>query len=329
LRQSGPVADENRFQFSTKRKERTVGVDLFEYRVRRADVGWLSRDPIAERGGINLFEFVGSNPVDQFDTDGQLTIRLPVIGPINIHLPTLPTQIPWPSIPTDIHWPSFPDDIHWPTSPSIPVRPRLPRPRLPVLTRSTSLCGCGPDITEALDSTLQDVDRAFDKWDEQTQINSCMSLYIPPRAIFNEWDMEPLFTEGYPMSGEAECARTYTVKGSCFWAGSINYALWGRVNKICHNKLSARRPPPYNNLWGLGMALGAANINKGLQGGISVLSGGSVVDAAKYLVTADLMTTYGYTGYLPPSLGMGPACSASTATKSKHLEWQWLPGKSF
>jgi hypothetical protein len=49
-RATGPVANENRFQFSTKRCDRTTDLQLYEYRARRTDLAWLSRDPIEELG---------------------------------------------------------------------------------------------------------------------------------------------------------------------------------------------------------------------------------------------------------------------------------------
>lgn len=33
---------------------------------------WLNRDPIAERGGINLHSFVLNSPADRFDPDGRI-----------------------------------------------------------------------------------------------------------------------------------------------------------------------------------------------------------------------------------------------------------------
>src|ERR1035441_1916421 len=41
---------------------------------------WLSRDPIGERGGINLYGFVGNNPIsriDLFGLDGQQAVLSP------------------------------------------------------------------------------------------------------------------------------------------------------------------------------------------------------------------------------------------------------------
>jgi RHS repeat-associated protein len=41
---------------------------------------WPSRDPIAEAGGINLYEYVGNDPIDKIDPTGELNPgRIPVI----------------------------------------------------------------------------------------------------------------------------------------------------------------------------------------------------------------------------------------------------------
>jgi hypothetical protein len=37
---------------------------------------WLSRDPIQENGGINLYDYVGDNPVDRVDPMGTSSIGL-------------------------------------------------------------------------------------------------------------------------------------------------------------------------------------------------------------------------------------------------------------
>ncbi|MGJ0515073.1 MAG: RHS repeat domain-containing protein, partial [Methylomicrobium sp.] len=48
-----------------------TGLALAPYRAYDADIGrWLSRDPIGERGGINLYNYVGNNPINAIDTLG-------------------------------------------------------------------------------------------------------------------------------------------------------------------------------------------------------------------------------------------------------------------
>ena len=44
---------------------------------------WLNRDPIAEKGGLNLYGFVGNGPVNGADHLGMRSLRpLPIVRPI-------------------------------------------------------------------------------------------------------------------------------------------------------------------------------------------------------------------------------------------------------
>ncbi|PYL63716.1 MAG: hypothetical protein DMF25_09645, partial [Verrucomicrobia bacterium] len=46
-------------------------LDFATYRVYDPNLGrWISRDPIEEDGGINLYEYVGSNPLSRIDPFG-------------------------------------------------------------------------------------------------------------------------------------------------------------------------------------------------------------------------------------------------------------------
>ena len=72
IRISGPAAALNPFRFSTKRIDNTTDFVIYEYRVYSPCTGrWLSRDPIEERGGRNLYGFVGNKPISEFDLNGQ------------------------------------------------------------------------------------------------------------------------------------------------------------------------------------------------------------------------------------------------------------------
>lgn len=52
-------------------KERIANIVDFGYRFYRPDLGrWLTRDPIRESGGLNLYGYVGNNPVNNFDEYG-------------------------------------------------------------------------------------------------------------------------------------------------------------------------------------------------------------------------------------------------------------------
>ena len=63
IRATGPMAEANPFRFSTKYQDAETDLLYYGYRYYRADTGrWLSRDPIMEHGGLNLYGFVLNNP---------------------------------------------------------------------------------------------------------------------------------------------------------------------------------------------------------------------------------------------------------------------------
>jgi RHS repeat-associated protein len=66
IRATGPAAAENVFRFSAKYTDAESGLLYYGYRYRNL-VCWLSRDPIEESGGLNLYGFlrnVGDQKVD-------------------------------------------------------------------------------------------------------------------------------------------------------------------------------------------------------------------------------------------------------------------------
>ena len=71
IRISGPAATLNPCRFSTKRTDPTTDLVLYEYRAYNPIIGrWLSRDPIGEKGGKNLFAFVDNDGINFWDDLG-------------------------------------------------------------------------------------------------------------------------------------------------------------------------------------------------------------------------------------------------------------------
>jgi RHS repeat-associated protein len=71
LRATGPMAEANPFQFSTKYRDAETGLLYYGYRYYIPSTGrWPSRDPIEEEGGRNLFGFVGNSPISSWDLIG-------------------------------------------------------------------------------------------------------------------------------------------------------------------------------------------------------------------------------------------------------------------
>ena len=80
------------FQFSTKRYLADVGLNYYGYRFYSSAIGrWMSRDPLGEEGGINLYGFVLNDPVNGIDPFGLWTFEVGIsmngqIGPINVNV---------------------------------------------------------------------------------------------------------------------------------------------------------------------------------------------------------------------------------------------------
>ena len=67
----GELAGENPFQFSTKYTDFETDLVYYGYRYYSPDLGrWISRDPIEEQGGFNLYAFVNNDPVNKFNILG-------------------------------------------------------------------------------------------------------------------------------------------------------------------------------------------------------------------------------------------------------------------
>lgn len=72
LTSTGPYADSNNYRYSTKPQDPATGHYNYGYRHYNPTTGsWLTRDPIAENGGLNLYGFVGNNPIGSHDVLGQ------------------------------------------------------------------------------------------------------------------------------------------------------------------------------------------------------------------------------------------------------------------
>jgi RHS repeat-associated protein len=68
LRRSGVQAENNPWRFSTKWTDRETGMSYYGYRFYDPRNGrWLSRDPIGQQGGMNLYGFVGNDGVNRRD----------------------------------------------------------------------------------------------------------------------------------------------------------------------------------------------------------------------------------------------------------------------
>ncbi len=71
IAQAGPMAQTNRYRFSSKEYHEPSGLYYYGYRFYSTELQrWLNRDPIAENGGINLYGFAGNQPSGRIDLYG-------------------------------------------------------------------------------------------------------------------------------------------------------------------------------------------------------------------------------------------------------------------
>jgi len=95
IRLTGPAAALNPFRFRTKRTCNTTDLVLYEYRVYKPSiVRWVNRDPIREKGGLNLYGIVHNYPANHWDAvalRGGASLRAP---PPTVPLPPILTSKP-------------------------------------------------------------------------------------------------------------------------------------------------------------------------------------------------------------------------------------------
>ena len=73
LQATGPLHDQFPHRFSTKYQDPETRLLYYGHRYYNPETGrWLSRDPIGEDGGLNLYGFVGNDPVNFVDLLGLL-----------------------------------------------------------------------------------------------------------------------------------------------------------------------------------------------------------------------------------------------------------------
>ncbi len=71
LGMAGPLADANTCRFSSKEFHAPAGLYYYGYRYYEPNLQrWPNRDPIGEAGGLNLYSYVGNNPVNWADPYG-------------------------------------------------------------------------------------------------------------------------------------------------------------------------------------------------------------------------------------------------------------------
>ena len=71
------MAKVNPVRFSTKFQDDETDLLYYGYRYYKASTGtWLRKDPVEERGGLNLYGFVKNDCINKYDSDGRIIVTL-------------------------------------------------------------------------------------------------------------------------------------------------------------------------------------------------------------------------------------------------------------
>ena len=74
---SGSKADDFRHRFSTKYHDSETALYYYGYRYYSSELGrWINRDPIGEKGGLNLYAFAKNSVVFAFDMWGLKDVNI-------------------------------------------------------------------------------------------------------------------------------------------------------------------------------------------------------------------------------------------------------------
>ena len=92
IRATGPMAKANPFRFSTKYDDDESDLLYYGYRYYKPSTGtWPNRDPLGEKGGLNLYSFIGNSPIMLVDATGLMKVEQAgngydiIIGPATYH----------------------------------------------------------------------------------------------------------------------------------------------------------------------------------------------------------------------------------------------------
>jgi len=178
------------------------------------------------------------------------------------------------------------------------------------------LCGpvCGCDLTDLVKKTLQEVEDTYKKdWTTIKRYDACTRL-DGVLTGGTAWDMN--ITAPTP-SATGSCALTATFEGKCFKISAINYALFGKMSKLCSDSFGSGVP---GSRWSLEYSTGLAQFHKwGLR-----------QDFTDEASQAFAFISYGFgsgLSYSGKDYAIADCQPSEVKCKGEKYMWNWIPNK--
>jgi RHS repeat-associated protein len=223
MQKTGLMANNNPFRFSTKYQDDESDLLYYGYRFYKPSTGtWLSKDPIGEKGGKNIYGFLGNAGINKIDAFGLTGINDPP-----------PTATPPKTTSCGKCGPDVTDA----------VAATLAEVEQEFLDDSNFTSTSDPDDARysACTGLFDKTRNANSSWEISPLGSNGGSRKAPSHL--------PPGISPSDFANGGSCGGTVTYQGRCVWSGALNYIIFGKMCKLCNDKFS-NRPFETGTLWG-------------------------------------------------------------------------------
>jgi hypothetical protein len=186
---------------------------------------------------------------------------------------------------------------------------------------------CGPDVTTELKDALDRTKKAFATWDATKRKEACDALTSTRRSPSGKrygeiaWDVVELHNQAWILNYQEAspgtlgcategatpaCIKSVQVGSECYYAGSVNYALFGVMFKLCYDNFSSN--PRQADEYSKGIMLILIDLYKGPVG-----PRGAIDPGAPNFIPSQQWAVAGYEGWPAPLVVAPPGDRSNCA----------------